>query len=83
MEADALIVSKKKSPGRPRTQPLDKSEYNKQRYQKQRERLSEINTKNNSKYRESFKVIKQLSEPDIISLLPVSIQEQIKHLIEI
>ena len=83
MEAEPLSIPKKKSTGRPRTQPLDKNEYNKQRYQKQRERLSEINTKNNSKYRESFKVIKQLSEPDIISLLPISIQEQIKHLIEI
>jgi hypothetical protein len=82
MEIEADIILKKKN-GRPRTQPLNKNEYNKQRYQQQRERLSEINTKNNSKYRESFKLVKQLSEPDIISLLPISIQEQIKHLMSV
>ena len=68
--------------GRPRTQPLSKQEYNLQRYYQNKDHMNKNNTKNMTKYRESFKLIKKLSEDDCFKCLTQDFRDQIIALVK-
>ncbi len=78
MDADTEVKPKR---GRPKTQPLSKNEYNLQRYYQNKDHMNKNNTKNMTKYRESFKVLKQLSEDKCFKLLTQDFQNQIIALV--
>ncbi len=67
--------------GRPRTQPLSKIEYNRQRYYEKKKEMNENNTKNMAKYRESYKILKGMASTECFKNLPLEWREQIKALL--
>ena len=80
MENSEVEVKPKR--GRPKTQPLSKKEYNLQRYYENKDHMNKNNTKNMTKYRESFKVLKKLTENDCFKFLTVDFQDQIISLVK-
>jgi hypothetical protein len=81
METSEVEVKPKR--GRPKTQHLSKKEYNLQRYYENKDHMNKNNTKNMTKYRDSFKVLKQLSEDECFKFLTIDFQNQITALVKI
>jgi hypothetical protein len=74
-----------KTRGRPRKQSLSKLEYNKKwvkdHYEERKEIVKETATKNSNKYRECYKLLKQIYENDN-EIIPDKYKEEIIKLID-
>ena len=80
MENSEVEVKPKR--GRPKTQPLSKKEYNLQFYYQNKEQISQTNAKNTHKYRESFKILKRLSDDPGFCHLSNELKQDILQLVK-